>query len=300
MVTAARGSVIALTLVLFAPAAVASEQENFYLGSDGFPQNSLVANPRGGEMPNYDLGRDIEPGLFLERSNLGLAETDDTRYQHWQIDMGGQSMSGYPSVVIWSAPARFDAGKRGELSVYLLDCNKAGGDCTELGLAEVTIEKGRGGAWTESILDFEPIDHRFGAGRYLGVRIVVPESSGSDMMLAYGYPKQRSRLTIHTEPPAAPVETVAAAPASPPDESEIATDKMNRLSLVVSASAAESDHAAPAWTWVVSLALSTLMLVVLGFFLVSCLTKPGRHERRFVTYSPESALTERITVSASR
>jgi hypothetical protein len=299
-VTVARGAAIALTLVLFAPAALGAEQEDFYLGTDGFPHGSLVATPRGGEMPNFDLGRDIEPGLLLERSDLGLAETDDTRYQHWQIDMGGQSISGYPSVVIWSAPARFDAGKRASLAVYLLDCNLVGGDCGELGAAEMTVEKGRGGAWTESKLDFEPIEHRFGAGRYLGVRIVVPDSSETDVMLAYGFPKHRSRLTIHAEPPAPAVETIALSPASPHDESEIATDKMNRLSVVLSAPAAESDDTTSAWTWAVSLVLSTSMLVVLGAFLVSRLTKPGRHERRRVTYNPNSALTERVTVSASR
>lgn len=297
MVTAVRGAVIALMLVLIAPVALAAEQENFYLGTDGFPHGSLVATPHGGEMPNFDLGRDIEPGLLLKRSDLDLAETDDTRYQHWQIDMGGQSINGYPSVVIWSAPARFDAGKKGALTVYLLDCNLVGGDCGELGVAGMTVEKGRGGAWTESRLDFEPIEHRFEAGRYLGVRVVVPDTSETDMMLAYGFPKHRSRLTIHSEPPPPPVETVVLSPASPSDE--IATDKMNRLSLV-SAPDAVSDEMASAWTWAVSLVLSTLMLVVLGAFLVSRLTKPGRHERRPVTYNPDPALTERVAVSASR
>jgi hypothetical protein len=299
-VTAVRGALIALTLVLIAPVALAAEQEDFYLGTDGFPYGSLVATPRGGEMPNFDLGRDIEPGLLLERSALGLAEAQDTRYQHWQIDVGGQLISGYPSVVVWSAPARFDAGKRGALRVYLLECNLVGGDCSELGAAEMTIEKGRGGAWTESKLDFEPIEQRFGADRFLGVRIVVPDSSESDMMLAYGYPKYRSRLTIHTEPPPPPVETVAVSPASPSGENEISVDKMNRLTPGVPGPTAESDDTTSASTWAVSLVLSTLMLVVLGAFLVSRLTKPGRHERRPETYHPDSARTERITVPASR
>jgi len=297
MVTAARGSVIALTLVFLAPVALASEQETFYLGPDGFPQGSLVTNPRGGEMPNYDPGRDIEPGLFLERSGLGLAESEDTKYQHWQTEMSGQSIIGYPSLVIWSAPERFNAGKRGVLSVYLVDCDAIGADCLELGASEVTIAIGRGAAWVDSELDFDPIDHRFGSGRYLGVRVVVPESSESDMMLAYGYPKQRSRLTISTEPPSSPVETVATSSDLRLDASEIAIDKMSRLSLVVSESVARSDDAAPTWNWAVSLALSTLMLVVLGAFLVSRLTKLGRHERRFMADNSESRRTERITVS---
>ena len=291
IVTAAWGAVIALTLLFFAPVALAAEQESFYFGPDGFPHGSLVSNPRGGEMPNYDPGRDIEPGLFLERSALGLAESEDTKYQHWQIEMSGQSMIGYPSVVIWSAPARFDAGERGALSVYLLDCNAIGADCLELGASEVTIDIGRGGAWVDSGLDFDPIDHSFGSGRYLGVRVVVPESSETDMMLAYGYPKQRSRLTISSEPLASPGETVAASQALAPEASEFATDKVNRQSLAIPAPVAEGDGAVSEsdWTWVVSLALSTFMLVVLGAFLTSRLTKPGRHEQRFVA-NPQSRL----------
>ena len=69
------GVLIALTLVLLAPGAALAEQENYYLGPDGVPHAQLMFNPLGGEMPNYDRGRDVEPELLLQRSSRGLERT---------------------------------------------------------------------------------------------------------------------------------------------------------------------------------------------------------------------------------
>ena len=298
VLTAARGALIALLVAVLAPVASAAGQETLYLGSDGFPNGSLVSSPSGGEMPNFDLGRDIYPGLFLERSTLGVAEIDGTRYQHWQVGMGGEQVSGYPSVVIWSAPAGFDPGKRGVFSVYLLDCDVRGGSCRELGASEVIIEKGRGGAWVESRLDFDSIDHEFAEGRHLAVRVVVSESSESDMMIGFGYPKHRSRLTIHAAPPPPPEEAEAVSLASVPVDNEIVTEKVHRLGQLLSAQELESDTTAASGPWVVSLALSTLALTALGATLISKLTKLGRHERRFVTGRAGHAQRRRISLSA--
>ena len=297
-VTAARGAMIALMLTLFAPIASADGQETFYLGSDGFPNASLDASPRGGEMPNFDLSRDIEPGLLLERSSLGLAETADVRYQHWQVRMGGRRIAGYPSVVIWAAPAGFDAGMKVAFSVYLLDCNLLGSSCTEIDSEEATIQKGRGGAWVETTLDFDQIDHRFGDERYLAVRVVVSEESESDVMIAYGYPKYRSRLTVGSEPPATAAETTIVASQAASSDSEIRADKMPRVRLALSVQDLDVGGIGSTWQWLASLALSTIALVVLGGFLISRLAKAGRHERRFVSRRSKPAQTRRISVSA--
>ena len=90
------GVLVALTLVLLAPGVALAEQENYYLGPDGVPRAQLMFNPLGGEMPNYDRGRDVEPGLLLQRSSRGLEEDDATRFQHWQIETSGQHLTGYP------------------------------------------------------------------------------------------------------------------------------------------------------------------------------------------------------------
>ena len=59
------GVLVALALVLLTPGIALAEQENYYLGPDGVPQAQLMMNPLGGEMPNFDRGRDVEPGLLL-------------------------------------------------------------------------------------------------------------------------------------------------------------------------------------------------------------------------------------------
>lgn len=266
--------------LLFSPMASAASQETLYLGPDGFPIGSLVTSPQGGEMPNFDLGRDTQPGLRLERSALGLAEVEETRFQQWQVEISGEHIFGYPSVVIWSAPADFVRGATGVFSLFILDCSQTG-PCDELGAAEVTVDY-EGGAWAESSIDFPEIDHRFAQGRYLAVRIVVSDRSDTDLMFAYGYPKQRSRLTISAEPPVLLAETtVRFEPESPADE----TMNLERMRHLTSMQAfpGDPDGGGTVWLWAVPLALSTLALIGLGAFLLSGLTKPGKHERRVVT-----------------
>ena len=207
------GVLIALTLVLLAPGVALAEQENYYLGPDGVPRAQLMFNPLGGEMPNYDRGRDVEPGLLLQRSSRGLEEDDAARFQHWQIDTGGQRLTGYPSMAVWSAADMFEAGKHGVFTVYLLDCDATGSECDNLGSQVATVDSGTGATWIETTLDFPALDHQFGEGRHLGVRIVVSTASETDMIFAYGYASQRSRLTIHSEQPVRAVESTVAAAA---------------------------------------------------------------------------------------
>jgi hypothetical protein len=295
-VAAAWGALIALALLMMAPSAAAAEQETLYLGTDGFPFATLVGNPLGGELPNFDRGRDIEPGLLLEISTLGLAETDATRYQHWQVEAGGRRLTGYPTVVIWSAPAGFAADKEGWLSVYLLDCNPSGADCKELGAAQTGVARGQGSAWVESWLAFDPIDHSFAVGRYLAIRVVVPPVSESDMMIAYGYARQRSRLTLYSEPPDLP-QTAVVVGQEPVPSSHDLREKLHRGSGSDAVQVDEADDIGPSWAWMGALTASTILLVGLGAALVSRLTRPGRHEIRSMVGLTEPGRSERVPVS---
>jgi hypothetical protein len=269
---------LSLGLVLWTPIVVdAAEQESYYLGPEGVPYGELVLNPRGGEMPNYDRGRDVEPGLILERSDRGLAEDDETRFQHWQIEASGERLTGYPSLVVWAAADRFEPARRGVFDVFLLDCNASGGDCEEIGSGQGTIDSGRGATWVETVVDIGAIDHRFAERRNLAVRIVVSEASDTDLIFAYGFTAQRSRLTIYPHPPAgsvvttvpapsAPVEDIVIEAALPADEIQVTTGQLPMAAVSV-------------WPWLITLVASTLALVALGAVLMSSLTKPGRHER---------------------
>lgn len=293
------GVLVVLTLVLLAPGVALAEQENYYLGPDGIPHAQLMFNPLGGEMPNYDRGRDVEPGLLLQRSSRGLEEDDEARFQHWQIEVSRQRLTGYPSMVVWSAADMFEAGRQGVFTVYLLDCDTTGSDCENLGSKAATIDSGTGAMWIETTVDFPALDHQFGEGRHLGVRIVVSSASETDMMFAYGYASQRSRLTIHSEQPVRAVETtVAAAPvtggaadfaAVPPAVSVAPTDPV-----VVDAAVATASF----WPWLTTLVASTVGLVAVGGLLLASLTKSGRHERHQDGEHPPTRQTSRISVSA--
>ncbi|MGA7097507.1 MAG: hypothetical protein WB245_08065 [Acidimicrobiia bacterium] len=263
---------LAVTALFALPAFASETADTFYLGTDGFPQGSLSLAVEGGQMPNFDPGRDIHPGLLLSRTERGLSEANDTGYQHWQVGMEGKRVQGYPTVVVWSAPADFDAALSGMYDVYLLDCPSFGQRCDELGRQRLTVPKGAGSDWVESTATFPAVDHEFGASRYLAVRIVVPAESESDMMFAFGFPKQRSRLTFTAAPPVATTLAVAPAPINPDLEGKRTWFSPPATAIVpTSADEArpESSGLAP---WLATMAITTGLLAL---FSLTMLTKLG-------------------------
>ena len=273
------GVLVALTLVFLAPGVALAEQENYYLGPDGVPRAQLMLNPLGGEMPNYDRGRDVEPGLLLQRSSRGLAEDDAARFQHWQIDVSRQRLTGFPSMVVWSAGDMFEAEKQGVFTVYLLDCNNTGTACENLGSKAATVDTGPGGTWVETIVDFPALDHRFGEGRHLGVRIVVSSASEADLIFAYGYAAQRSRLTLHAEQPVRALEsTVSQTPltAGAADFGAVVAATATTPEALVAVTPVVEPGSF--WPWLITLVISTIGLISVGGLLLVSLTKPGRHE----------------------
>ncbi len=267
-----------LSLGVLIPIASAADTETFFLGPEGVPRGSLIGTPHGGEMPNYDRGRDLEPGLLLTRSDKGLLETDETRYQHWQAEMTGRHLIGYPSLVMWSAAAGFEPEMTGVFTIYLLDCPEAAVGCIELTNKTVTVLPGASAGWAETGVVLPAIDHVFAERRYLGVRIVVSESSETDMMFAYGYPKYRSRLMISPDAPLVLAE-VSAPAAQPPAQASV--ERLERVKppppvTVEVEVAGDIDSLAP---WLATLTASTVLLVIIGVALVFTLSPRGRRER---------------------
>jgi hypothetical protein len=292
------GVLVALTLVLLAPGVAHAEQENYYLGPDGVPRAQLMFNPLGGEMPNYDRGRDVEPGLLLQRSSRGLEEDDAARFQHWQIEASGQRLTGYPSMVVWSAADMFEARIHGVFTVYLLDCDVTGTDCDNLGSKVANVDSGSGASWIETTLDFPALDHRFGDGRHLGVRIVVSSASEADMIFAYGYASQRSRLTIHSEQPVRAVEALVTAAPFMPGAADFAAEPAAVVVPEDPVVDIAPVSAVSIWPWLTTLVISTVGLISAGGLLLASLTKPGRHERPLDGEHPSARQTSRISVSA--
>lgn len=278
--TTVQAAVLAvLSLGVLIPIASAADTETLFLGPEGVPLGSLIGTPAGGEMPNFDRGRDLDPGLLLLRSEKGPLETDEARYQHWQASMTGRRLSGYPTLVIWSAAAGFEPEMSGVFTIFLLDCPASASGCTELTSQEVTVGPSSSQEWTETEVALPAIDHSFAGGRYLGVRIVVSEESESDLMFAYGYPKFRSRLTLSAEAPPAMLEATAApltqqAPAS--------LETLARVKPPASTVTVEAETAGDIGSltpWLATLTASTVILVILGVVLVFTLTPHGRRER---------------------
>lgn len=273
--------IASMLLVAFALPALA-DSETHFLGPDGVPNATLIGTPAGGEMPNYDLGRDLEPGILLLRSGNGAAETDAARFQQWRTGMGGRSLTGFPSLVIWAAGAGFASGTTGVFTVYLFDCPEAGADCSDLGSATATFETAAD--WVELEVRLPEVDHPFPAGRNLAVRLVVSDRSEIDLMFAYGYPKYRSRLVIADEAPL-PV-AVAYVYGGLPEQARLTPEINSDVSLQVESAGSEPASAAPVGgftSWLATTAISTLALVVLGLGLVATLSpgrKRGRHNTR--------------------
>jgi hypothetical protein len=145
-------------------------------------------------------------------------------------------------------------------------------------------------------LTFDPIDHSFAVGRYLGVRVLVPPDSETDMMIAYGYARQRSRLTVSSEPPALPENMVVIEQESAPFSNDL-REKLHRGPGLDAVGLEETEAAGPSWAWMGALTASTVFLVGLGTALVSRLTKPGRHEIRSMGGLAEPGRSERVPVS---
>lgn len=278
--TTVQAAVLAvLSLGVLVPVASAADTETFFLGPEGVPRGSLIGTPAGGEMPNYDRGRDLEPGLMLARSEKGLLETDETRYQQWQTVMAGGRLAGYPTVVVWSAAASFAPEMTGVFSIYLLDCPESAGACTELTSQEVTVGGDSSETWVETQVALPAIDHVFAGGRHLGVRIVVSEKSESDMMFAYGHPRYRSRLTISTDAPVALAEATAAALNQPAPQASLQTLERVKPHSTVMVEVESAGDISSLTPWLATLTASTVFLVILGVVLVFTLSPHGRRER---------------------
>ena len=60
-----------------------------YLRGDFEPQGTMaISAPPAQALPNFDPGRDDEPGLLLKKSS-GYSESDPTKYQQWEFDASG-------------------------------------------------------------------------------------------------------------------------------------------------------------------------------------------------------------------
>jgi hypothetical protein len=147
---------------------------------------------------NYDTNRDAVAGLLLAKTGQGLAETDATKSQRWNMStVSPVTLSGNARVTLWSAMKSFEANKAGAVQVGLYDCNSTVSTCSLLGSNSITSSNwSPTGGWVSRDWDLGTLNHTVQAGRILQVRVVVLGSSGDDMNFAYDTTTYRSVLTM--------------------------------------------------------------------------------------------------------
>ena len=187
---------LAPTLIALSPE-VAALDAPLYLKGGGVPSAPLSdVAPTAISLPNYDAGRDAEPGLLLAKSGEGLSETDATKHQTWQTATGGQTLSGPTTLTFWSAMKDFGTGKRGIVDAGLYNCNKKMSNCSLIaqGQQDVADWSGSSTTWVERTIDFGDLNYNIPGGRSLVLKIVVGNDSDDDMWFAYDTTSYPSRF----------------------------------------------------------------------------------------------------------
>lgn len=203
--------------VLGVPVADGATVSVLYLKSPGVPTAALSASPpTAGSLPNYDPGRDDEPGLLLAKGDNDWQTNDPVKHQLWVSPTGAMSIDGGVSLRFWSAMKDMNDEKKGIVEAYLLECNPAGNNCALIGQGSSQKDPwSSSGSWVKRVIDFGHIDHDIPSGRSLAVKITVGENSDDDMWLAYDTTSFPSALVINgstTTTTAPPTPTTTAPP----------------------------------------------------------------------------------------
>ncbi|MGD2100864.1 MAG: hypothetical protein PVG83_01390 [Acidimicrobiia bacterium] len=168
------------------------------------------STPPGGPLPNFDPGRDNEQGLLLSKSNSGVNESDPTKYQLWEYDASGLTLS-VNNFTIWAAPKDFDSAKTVTFGAYLMDCAST---CSLLDTATATITNGS--TWRQATTPLSVANRSFDAGHSLVVKIVVLDSSDADMWFAYGTSSFDAHLKVNDALPATTTSTTTSTTTTAP------------------------------------------------------------------------------------
>ncbi len=152
----------------------------------------------GGSVPNYDVDRDSEPGLLIQKGD-GLSETDETKMQRWWGQLGEATpIRGVPVLDVWVATKDFDTGKTGRVVAGIYDCANNMTDCNLLASGASRFSQSAFGAgFGKVVLVMPAVDVTIAADRGILLKIGVPNDSDDDLWLAYGATAQPMRLSLN-------------------------------------------------------------------------------------------------------
>ena len=174
--------------------------QQWYLGGGGFTTAQdllpLAASVSPGALPNYDADRDNFAGLLVFKGD-GLAETDRARMQRWLGVPAEPRLLGDAYLEFWGAARNFSPATNVTIDAGIYDCAGDGSDCVLLGSGGVTIDQsGIGEDFGRAVISLGSVDHTFGPGRVVLVKIAPPRESEAQAWLAYGTATYPTRLLI--------------------------------------------------------------------------------------------------------
>ena len=170
----------------------ASSEGNDSLSSP-YLRLGTTSSSYSGALPNYDADRNADPGLTLDRSTLGLAETDPARFQLWSVvaTPGAQNVAGSLRLVVPTALRNFDTSGAGRMTagLYVCDDPPLAASCSLQDSATVNRPGGWSGGlntFVSTVFDFGAVNIHIPGNQSLAVKVVVDSAGSADSMwLAY-------------------------------------------------------------------------------------------------------------------
>lgn len=192
----------------FSQAIVATGQMSLYLDGTGTGSDVPIAilknsSPVDSTLANYDPARDALPGLLISKGGAGVNEADPVKHQTWISSTTATTLSGPYSLSLFSAMKDFDTSKGGSITAYLIDTNSTGSSSTAIATSTITRgdwDVANTGSWINDTFNFGNINYTLGAGRFLGVKIIVSGASADDMFFAYDTTTQGANLSMNASP----------------------------------------------------------------------------------------------------
>ena len=202
-------ALVQVSLFVLPLATALAVSNTFYLKGDGVPTASVSLNsPTASTLPSHDPGRNDFPGLLLNVSDLGVKETDPTKYQLWVAPATGIDLDGPASLNFWSAIEDFRDNKKGVVEAYLLDCTPSGIGCNLIGSGSKTLDPwSSSGSWVSRTISFGAVTYTVPVGRSLAVKVVVGKDSDREMWFAYDTAAYPSKLIVQLATPATTTTT---------------------------------------------------------------------------------------------
>jgi len=142
--------------------------------------------PTATTLYNYDMDRDPDPGLLIDRGGSGVNETDPELYQAWRTAnlTSALTIVGNVTIDLWSTCEGFASGKSGEAVIFLRDYN--GSSYTEIGSGSLYEDPWSPSAtWEKKTITISGLNYTIPSGNQLEVKLIVGDSSGADLWFAY-------------------------------------------------------------------------------------------------------------------